>query len=778
MKKLIVILGMTMLLVGCNGYDDSALSGRVNDLENRIAKLEELCKQMNTNISSLQTIVNALQQNDYITNVTPITKDGATIGYTITFAVNSPITIYHGQNGETPAMGIKQDIDDIYYWTLNSEWLTDESGNKIKAQGPIGQDGITPVLKIESGYWFISYNNGVSWVEIGTAVGDSIFRDVVYTEDNVIFELNDGTFITIPKSATLPVFNISFDTTEPISALPNNVYEINYTLIGADENTVIEFISKNGYSVNIVKTDNQSGKIIITTPDVIVNTSIIVLVNDGYDRTIMRFINFAERQIIITTDSYTAKGNGNVVPVVIKTNVNYTVLIDEAEQSWISVAPATRAAVSDKTVNFLIEPNPDFSFRYATVKICDPNTNIEQSIFFIQEPIGYKSVHLKGSGLLPREISTDEKTEILWLEITGYFNDSECDYISEMPSLKILDISGIDSNTLPNECFMDNTSLETVVLPSGLTDIPGRAFCGSNIKYIDIPETTQTIGMYAFQNCKQLSGEVFIPESVTKIMQYAFDGCENMSSVRLPSQLQSIDNRVFRNAGITSITIPASVKTIESHAFYGCTKLSGNLILPEGLLSIEFGAFGNEVSDIEYLHAMAPCNQFTGDLIIPDGIELIQREVFTGCGFDGRLILGKSVKKIGYRAFAGCQFTGDLVIPDSVESIGAEAFLNCTQLTGRLIIGENIKQIYGGAFFYLEKLPEYNYWRDIPFSKVYVKALIPPTLVRATHIDRVFFEIKYLGVPTGTMSAYKTSWKTGAYEIKTIEEIDFNEIIL
>ena len=43
-----------LLLFGCSDkYDDSALRNDLNDLENRVAKLEELCKQMNTNISSL-----------------------------------------------------------------------------------------------------------------------------------------------------------------------------------------------------------------------------------------------------------------------------------------------------------------------------------------------------------------------------------------------------------------------------------------------------------------------------------------------------------------------------------------------------------------------------------------------------------------------------------------------------------------------------------------------------------------------------------------------------
>ncbi len=57
MKKLLSLLMCGLLLFGCGDkYDDSALRNDLNDLENRVAKLEELCKQMNTNISSLQKI--------------------------------------------------------------------------------------------------------------------------------------------------------------------------------------------------------------------------------------------------------------------------------------------------------------------------------------------------------------------------------------------------------------------------------------------------------------------------------------------------------------------------------------------------------------------------------------------------------------------------------------------------------------------------------------------------------------------------------------------------
>lgn len=93
MKKILSVLYIaTLLFASCSDeYDDSALTGRVDNLENRVAKLEELCKQMNTNISSLQTIVTALQKNDYVTNVTPIMQNGKEVGYTITFSKSNPI---------------------------------------------------------------------------------------------------------------------------------------------------------------------------------------------------------------------------------------------------------------------------------------------------------------------------------------------------------------------------------------------------------------------------------------------------------------------------------------------------------------------------------------------------------------------------------------------------------------------------------------------------------------------------------------------------------------
>ena len=240
MKRLIyfVACAMTLAVSSCSKFDDSEIWDKLKNHESRITKLEELCKQLNTNINSLQSIVQALDRNDYITNVSEIRKDGEIIGYTITFAHSDTITIYHGEDGQdgqdgyTPQIGVMKDTDDNYYWTIDGEWLLDSKGNKIKANGENGsdgtngsngqngangQDGITPRLKIENDYWYVSYDNGATWTELGKATGedgedgadgsdgidgedgDSIFSSVTQDDDYVYFNLADGTMTTLPK---------------------------------------------------------------------------------------------------------------------------------------------------------------------------------------------------------------------------------------------------------------------------------------------------------------------------------------------------------------------------------------------------------------------------------------------------------------------------------------------------------------------------------------------------------------------------------------------------
>lgn len=215
MKKTLLFLLSMLAMVSC--YDDARLWEELQKHEERIAALETLCSQMNTNISSMQSVVNALQTNDFITAVTPVTEGDVVVGYTITFGKSAPITIYFGKDGEdgsdgaTPVIGVRQDEVGVYYWTLNGEWMKDGDGNKIRVTGKDGKDGedgesgadaVTPMLNIEDGWWYVSYNSGVDWQKLDKATGadgDSFFMNVSHDDKYVYFTLADGTVIAIAK---------------------------------------------------------------------------------------------------------------------------------------------------------------------------------------------------------------------------------------------------------------------------------------------------------------------------------------------------------------------------------------------------------------------------------------------------------------------------------------------------------------------------------------------------------------------------------------------------
>ena len=747
MKKILCFLFAVSILSGCgDDYDDSALTGRVDDLENRVSKLEELCKQMNTNISSLQALVNALQDNDYITGVTPITKDGETIGYTISFAKSAPITIYHGEDGKdgqdgkpgedgndglTPIIGVKQDTDGVYYWTLNGDWLTDDSGNKIQAEGrdgtdgkpgedgndgqdgkpgedgndgqdgkpgEDGKDGITPQLKIEDGDWYVSYNDGASWTQLGKATGDKgepgepgqaggIFKDVEETDDSVIFTLNDDSTITIPKATASETLDIVFGNTDSINVLPDKTYEIEYTITGADENTLIEVVAQDLYKASVSPTDYQSGKIIVTTPSADLGASrVLVFVSKGTN-TIMRILNFVESVILVSTNTVEIAAEGETVQIEVETNVTYSVEIPEADQTWLSIAE-TRAATHKETLTFTAQANPNTTYRYSTVNLKDDSGLIAQSILFAQKASGYKTVHVETAGTLENYISTDEKEKLIGLKLTGELNTFDYDFMRTMPALESVDLAQIDNTTIPASCFK-SSRVKTVILPLNLEAIPDNAFNRSRITSIEIPGTVLSIGASAFEGCSWLAGNLVLPEGL---------------------------------------------QTIGERAFYQCEALTGSLHIPNSVTSL--GAY-----------AFYECSGFTGTLTFGTGITTIPEYCFYECS----------------------GFTGNLVIPDQVATIESSAFRDCTGFNGYLTIGSGINEIKGLVFCRTITV-NYNYrYNNLFFTKMYCKATTPPNV--STSSFGSYGVYSYLGVPFGCKDAYdKDPWTS---RFTAIEEIEF-----
>ena len=226
MRRLFIIITAILSAVSCANLDE--IWEELREHEERIEKLETECVRLNRNIEAIQIILEALKENDYITDIVKIMEDEVEVGYSITFAKSGTITIYHGADGAdgadgtdgaAPKIGIRKDSDGEYYWTAGDEWLTDESGEKIPAAVPNDPDGkyITPSFRIADGEWYISYDGGNTWQELGKTEGSQIFKDVTYDENYVYLTLNDGTTLSIPRAHSSNV-TLSLESTTDYSA--------------------------------------------------------------------------------------------------------------------------------------------------------------------------------------------------------------------------------------------------------------------------------------------------------------------------------------------------------------------------------------------------------------------------------------------------------------------------------------------------------------------------------------------------------------------------------
>ncbi|WP_368216441.1 PL29 family lyase N-terminal domain-containing protein [Alistipes shahii] len=516
-------------------YDDDDIWNSVHGLENRVAKLEELCKQMNTNISSLQTIVTALQNNDYVTGITPVMQGGKEVGYTITFSKSNPITIYHGkdgQNGEdgtdgkdgvTPTIGVKQDTDGIYYWTLDGDWLTDKHGDKIKAEGKDGadgsdgedgsdgtdgtngKDGITPQFKIENDYWFISYDNGNTWTQLGKATGengkdgedgvggDSMFTGIDYktSTDYVIFTLADGTQIKLPTWSAFEALQRLCNETNTnlsalqtiVTALQNNDYitsvdpltedgkVVGYTIKFAKSNPIVIYNGKDG-------TDGVDG-----------NTPIIGVKKDTDD---IYYWTLDGEFIVVDGQKIKAQGtDGNngvdgsdgVTPK-LEIRESYWWISYDNGTNWTQLGKATGENGADGKDGDSIKITQDENNVYfelvdgTIITISKTGSQSSNIIIFADKDVKKRCVGLwdtNGDG----ELSHEEVAAVTTIG-TVFQNNTDIEFFNELKYF------------------------------SGLTALEANAFNGcSNLCNIAIPANVATIDVSSFKGCSQLMQVTF-----------------------------------------------------------------------------------------------------------------------------------------------------------------------------------------------------------------------------------------------------------------------------
>jgi hypothetical protein len=109
---------------------------------------------------------------------------------------------------------------------------------------------------------------------------------------------------------------------------------------------------------------------------------------------------------------------------------------------------------------------------------------------------------------------------------------------------------------LPNTLrhMVDNTfidcSIEELVLPAGMTEIPG-CMCENwrELKRVVLPSTLKKIGNAAFCNCMKLE-EIVLHDGLEVIRDNAFENCVSLKHLELPVSLKYIGSNTFLGSGV------------------------------------------------------------------------------------------------------------------------------------------------------------------------------------------------------------------------------------
>ena len=228
-----------------------------------------------------------------------------------------------------------------------------------------------------------------------------------------------------------------------------------------------------------------------------------------------------------------------------------------------------------------------------------------------------------------------------------------------------------------------NVELKEYTVRKGTRVICNRAFeyCKS-LSSLTLPSSLQSIGDRAFWGCSSLSS-LTLPSSLQSIGDSAFEYCNSLTSLTLPSSLQSIGDSAFLGcSSLISLTLPSSLQSIGNRAFYGCKSLT-SLTLPSSLQSIGNGVFRD-------------CKSLSS-LTLPSSLQSIGDRAFWGFKSLTSLTLPSSLQSIGDCAFCDCNSLTSLTLPSSLQSIGNGVFRGCNSLTS-LTLPSSLQSIGGGAF--------------------------------------------------------------------------------
>ena len=371
------------------------------------------------------------------------------------------------------------------------------------------------------------------------------------------------------------------------------------------------------------------------------------------------------------------------------------------------------------------------------------------------------------------------------------YNAVDCS-ISDSPfsncsSLTTLNI-GNQVQTIPNGMFAYLSNISgTLSLPNSLISIGSEAFygCSGFTGNLLIPNLVNTIGFFAFRECSGFDGTLTLGNSVVTIGDNAFYKCYGLTGeLVIPNSVETIGIGAFIDCDFTKITIGTGVFSMATSVFRRCAnltevewnatncQLAGNTEYPifNECSSLASVTFGDNVQNIP-AYAFYNCASFTGNLDLPNSLISIGDQAFYNCyGFEG-IVMSNSVETIGNEAFRNCGgLRGELTLPETLVSVGTYAFAGCTDI-GTLnynainceTMGNASQNVFAECFSLthlhigenVESIPNYAFKPCFLLQDMNVGAVVPP-VIQVSTFGAISRSIP-VHVPYGSGEAYRNA---------------------